>query len=244
MNKYAILLTALFAFFQNALGAEKIRVAAASDLKFAMDEIVAEYKLTNPGSEVDVVAGSSGKFFEQINAGAPFDLFFSADVDFPQKLIKAGIGEDITSYAIGRIVLWSMMYSPKSLKELTQPKYKKIAIANPMHAPYGKRAEEALKNEGVLETIKERLVFGENISQTAQFVESNAADAGVVSLSLVLAPPLKGKGHFILLSEKLHFPLVQTYIILNSKARNFASFIQTEKAKIIIKKYGFDIPKT
>jgi molybdate transport system substrate-binding protein len=224
----------------------QINIAAASDMKFALEELKTKFEETTPNTNVGLTMGSSGKFFEQISNGAPFDLFFSADIEFPKKLKSAGIGSDVISYAFGRIAVWTLKNKAIEITELKNIVYKKIAIANPMHAPYGNRAIEALKKIGIHETIKDRLVLGENVSQAAQFVETGAADAGIVALSLVMAPNLKGKGSFTIISEKLHSPLEQGFILLkkeNTAAVKFMHFMKTEEAKTILAKYGFTIPK-
>jgi molybdate transport system substrate-binding protein len=254
MNKlyFKILLILLFSFviqIENlAFSSEKmqINIAAASDMKFALEELKAKFEETNPNTTVGLTMGSSGKFFEQITNGAPFDLFFSADIEFPKKLKAAGFGTDVTSYAFGRIVVWTLKNKAIDIAELKNSIYKKIAIANPLHAPYGIRAIEALKISGIHDAVKDRLVLGENVSQAAQFVETGAADAGIVALSLVMAPNLKGKGSYTVISEKLHSPLEQGFILLrkeNSAAVKFMNFMKTEKAKMILTKHGFTIPK-
>ena len=234
----------------SAVQAEKITIAAAADLKFAMDELVSDFKKANPGAEVDVVYGSSGNFFSQINQGAPYDLFFSADIMYPQQLVTAGLAaSDAKPYASGRIVLWSgsLDASRMTLESLADPKITRIAIANPQHAPYGKRAQEALQAAGLWDKIQPKLVFGENIAQTAQFVESGNAQVGIIALSLAVNPELASKGGYWLVPEKLHQPLEQAYIITkraenNALARGFADFMDGKPARTIMIKYGFALP--
>ena len=176
---------------ESAAQAEKVTIAAAADLKFAMDELVSDFKNANPGAQVDVVYGSSGNFFGQIRQGAPYDLFFSADIMYPQQLVTAGLAaSEAKPYAYGRIVLWSsnMDASRMTLESLTDPKITRIAIANPQHAPYGKRAQEALQAAGLWDKIQPKLVYGENIAQTAQFAESGNAQVGIIALSLAVNP--------------------------------------------------------
>lgn len=228
-----------------AFGKIKINIAAASDMKFALDELKARFEEINPDIILGITIGSSGKFFEQIKNNAPFDIFFSADIEFPKKLKDAGIGAEVVPYAIGQLVLWSMKDKTIELQELKNPEYKTIAIANPKHAPYGNRAVEALKKIGIYDLLKDRLVLGENISQTAQFVEVGAASAGIVALSIVMAPNLKGKGTYKIIPDKLYPPLVQGFILLkkdNKSALKFTVYMQSEKAKIILTKYGFLSP--
>ncbi|EQA46284.1 molybdate ABC transporter, periplasmic molybdate-binding protein [Leptospira broomii serovar Hurstbridge str. 5399] len=230
--------------------AEKITVAAASDLKFAMDEIVTAFKKANLGSEVDVVYGSSGKFQTQIREGAPFDIYFSADINYPRELEKNGFASsEVVPYAIGRIVLWSANQdaSKMTLNNLLDPKITRIAIANPKHAPYGKRAEEALHSAGLWEKVESKLVFGENIAQTAQFVQTGNAQVGIIALSLAISPELSGKGGYFLIPNNLHQPLEQGFIITkraskNPLAKKFAEYVMEKFARSVMAKYGFALP--
>lgn len=227
-----------------AFGSEQqqVSIAAASDMKFALDELVKTFKDIHSEVKIGITSGSSGKFFEQISHGAPFDLFFSADISLPKKLQTLRLGSEIIPYGVGQIVLWSDQYQISKIEDLKVAKFKKIAIANPTHAPYGARAIEALKKSGLYESIKDRLVFGENVSQAAQFVETGAADVGILALSIVMAPNFKDKGNFKIISKDLYSQMDQGLIILKNKnkaAVEFANFIKSNQAKIILKKYGF-----
>jgi molybdate transport system substrate-binding protein len=230
--------------------AEKITIAAAADLKFAMDEIVDAYKKSNAADQIEVVYGSSGKFNTQIQQGAPFDLFFSADIAFPRELAKNGLAaSEVKPYAVGRIVLWSasMDASKMTLDSLTDPQIARIAIANPQHAPYGKRAEEALRSSGLWEKIESKLVYGENIANTAQFVQTGNAQVGIIALSLALSPELSAKGGYYLIPDKLHAPLEQGFIITkraagNALAKRFAEYMASRPARAVMTKYGFVLP--
>lgn len=230
--------------------AEKITVAAAADLKFAMDEIVAGFQKGKPGNEVQVVYGSSGKFQTQIQQGAPYDLFFSADIAFPRELAKAGMAaSDVRPYAIGRIVIWSADRDATrmTLASLADPKIAKVAIANPKHAPYGKRAEEALRSAGLWDKVQPKLVFGENIAQAAQYVQSGTAQAGIIALSLAVNPELAKKGGYALIPENLHNPLEQGFVITKlgankPLAKQFAEYMEAKQARSIMTKYGFVLP--
>ncbi len=230
----------------------KITIAAAADLKFAMDSIITSYKAQNNGVEIHVIYGSSGKFYQQITNGAPFDIFFSADVDYPNKLKDQGFTSgDIKTYGIGQIVLWSKKTDPdkEQMNTLLDADIKKIAIANPSHAPYGKRAQESLQYYKLYDKIQGKLVLGENISQTAQFVTTGAADIGVVALSLALSPAMKSEGgKYYLIPEQSHTPLEQAYILLkhaagNSTATKFYNFISSPAAIDVLKYYGFSQKK-
>lgn len=230
------------------LRAGGITVAAASDLKFALDGIVAEFQAAHPGDRVEVVYGSSGKFAAQIRNGAPFDLYFSADIAYPRLLEREGLtAGPARAYAFGRLVLWSLGAQPQELRDLAAPAYRRIAIANPLHAPYGARAREALERAGVWAAVEPRLVYGENIAQAAQFVESGAADAGIVALSLVLGPNLRDQGRWILVPEALHSPLEQGYVVLRRAgddplARRFAEHMSGPAARAALERYGFALP--
>ncbi len=230
--------------------AEKITVAAAADLKFAMDEIVTGFKKSHTGAELEVIYGSSGKFHTQIQQGAPYDLFFSADINYPRELAKKGMAaSEVKPYAVGRVVLWSnsLDATKMTLASLTDPKIARIAIANPKHAPYGKRAEEALKASGLWDTLQPKFVFGENIAHTAQFVQTGNAQVGIIALSLALNPELAKKGGYYLIPNKLHNPLEQGYIITKQGAtkplaKQFADYMGSKPARSVMTKYGFVLP--
>lgn len=230
--------------------AEKITIAAAADLKFAMDEIVTAFNRSHTGNEVQIVYGSSGKFHTQIQQGGPYDLYFSADIAYPRELAKQGLAaSDVKSYGVGRIVLWSseMDAAKMTLASLADPKIHRIAIANPKHAPYGKRAEEALRAAGLWDKLQSKLVFGENISQAAQYVQSGNAEVGIIALALVLNPELLKKGGYYLVPENLHHPLEQGFIVTRRGAgkplaRQFAEYMGSKPVRGVMTKYGFALP--
>jgi len=250
MITFRILLAACFLLFTVPAHAEKITVAAAADLKFAMDEIVAGFNKTQPGNEVQVIYGSSGKFFTQVQQGAPYDLFFSADIGYPRELSQKGMAASaVTPYAVGRIVLWSnsLDATKMTLASMADPKITRIAIANPKHAPYGKRAEEALTASGLWDKLQKKLVFGENISHTAQFIQTGNAQAGIIALSLALSPELSKSGRYYLIPENLHKPLEQGFVITKQGsnkplAKQFADYMSSKPARSIMTKYGFVLP--
>ena len=250
MNLITVVLVAFSLFFAPAAHAEKITIAAAADLKFAMDEIVAGFNKNRSGDEVQVVYGSSGKFHTQIQQGAPYDLFFSADIGFPRELARQGqAASEVKPYAVGRIVLWSadMDATKMTLASLTDSKITKIAIANPKHAPYGKRAEEALRSAGLWEKVQAKLVFGENIAQTAHYVQSGNAQVGIIALALVLNPELSKKGGYYLVPDSMHNPLEQGFIITRlgaakPLAKQFAGYMGSKQVRSIMTKYGFVLP--
>jgi molybdate transport system substrate-binding protein len=242
-----ILIAVNSAFPQNS---EKITIAAAADLKYAMDEIITEFKKINPESNVEVVYGSSGKANTQILQGAPFDMFFCADIKYPLDLQKKGMcASEVKTYAWGRIVLWSATIdsSKLSMSILTDSSISRIAIANPIHAPYGERAREALMSLGLWEKVEKKLVYGENIAQAAQFVTSGNAQIGILALSIAMNPELLKKGRYLLIPDSLHAPLEQGYVITkraadNKLARKFADFMEGKLSRTIMKKYGFILP--
>jgi molybdate transport system substrate-binding protein len=253
MKKACILLLTVFILCNLSAQTKqenKILIAAASDLKFALDSIVTIFKKNHDGT-VDVTYGSSGKLFEQISNGAPFHLFFSADINYPKLLKEKGLtSSEIYPYGVGRIVLWSKKIDPQKegIQSLLSPSIKKIAIANPAHAPYGKRAEESMIYYNVLSSVKDKLVLGENISQTAQFVTTGAADIGIVALSLALSPNMKKEGgKYFIIPENSHNPLEQGAIITrfgvgNKLAAEFMDFIKGATANDILSFYGFTRP--
>lgn len=233
--------------------AREIRVAAASDLQFALNDLAAEFE-ERTGNKVIPTYGSSGNFFSQIQNGAPFDLFFSADMDYARKLEASGHAEPATLaiYAIGRIVVWVPANSPVDMAErgwdaLLDPAVQKISIANPQHAPYGRAAVAALKSAGIFEKVQNKLVYGENISQAAQFVESGSAQAGILALSLARSPVLRGKGKSWLVPMGAHPPIEQAAIVLQSSrnkpaARMFLEFVKGQAGRAVLAKYGFTLP--
>jgi molybdate transport system substrate-binding protein len=229
-----------------------VTVAAASDLTYAMKEVAADFE-KSAACSVRVSYGSSGNFETQIENGAPFDVFFSADIEYPRKLEAQGLASPGSTYlyGIGKVILWvrndSKLDVTKGLDALRDPSVKKIAIANPLHAPYGRAAEEALRKAGVYDAIKDRLVLGENISQTAEFAETGNADAGILALSLVLSPALKDKGRYFQIADNLYSPIQQGAVVIRASknpqgAQAFLDFIKTPAETAILERYGFVLP--
>jgi molybdate transport system substrate-binding protein len=229
-----------------------VTVAAASDLTYAMKEVAADFE-KSAACSVRVSYGSSGNFETQIENGAPFDVFFSADIEYPKKLEAQGLASPGSTYlyGIGKVILWvrndSKLDVSKGLDALRDPAVKKIAIANPLHAPYGRAAEEALRKAGVYDAIKDRLVLGENISQTAEFAETGNADAGILALSLVLSPALKDKGRYFQIPDNLYSPIQQGVVVVGASknhqgAQAFLDFIKTPAETAILERYGFVLP--
>jgi molybdate transport system substrate-binding protein len=237
--------------FQTA-EAQGIRVAAAADLQFALDELGAQFK-KQAGRRLNVSYGSSGNFFAQIQNGAPFDVLLSADIEYPRKLEVAGLAEPGTlyEYAVGRIVIWMPAEARADLaklgwKALLEPGVERIAIANPEHAPYGRAAVAALRSAGIYDQLRRRLVYSENIAQAAQFVASGSAQAGILALSLA-SSPLMREGKRWEIPANLHEPIEQGAVILKSAkdkegARAFLAFLKSDAGRKILESYGFTLP--
>jgi molybdate transport system substrate-binding protein len=228
---------------------QEISVAAAADLSFVLHDLAAQFE-KQTGEQVKLSFGSSGNFFAQIQNGAPYDVFFSADIEYPQKLEQAGSAEPGTlfRYATGKLVLWvpngSQIDLGRGLSGLLDGRVKKIAIANPAHAPYGRAAAAALRRENIYDKLASKLVLGENISQTAQFVLTGNADAGIIALSLALSPPMQAKGKYFVIPQQEYPPLEQAAVILRSAknktaAREFLDFLKTPESIALFKRYGF-----
>jgi molybdate transport system substrate-binding protein len=234
--------------------AQEITVAAAADLQFAMQDVAARFQ-KETGKSVKLIYGSSGNFFEQVQNGAPFDMFFSANLDYPKKLEAAGLTApgSYYPYATGKIVIWvpadSKLDLGSGLRALLNPSIKKIAIANPLHAPYGQAAVAAMQKENIYEKVKDKLVLGENISQTATFVVSGSADVGIVALSLALSPNMKDKGRYAEVPAEEYPAIEQACVIVSSSkdketAKQFLSFIKTAAVADTLRRYGFDLAST
>jgi molybdate transport system substrate-binding protein len=231
-----------------------LHVAAAADLKVAFADIVVAFERQNPNVKVEVTYGSSGNFYSQLSSRAPFDLFLSADLDYPRRLVEQGLAAPNSefSYAVGGLVVWVRNASPIAVEKLgiealLDPSVRKIAIANPRHAPYGRAAEAAMKNLRVYENVKDKLVYGENIIQTAQFVQSGAADIGLISHSLAAAAPLRDEGRGWEVPADSHPSLEQGGVILSwaqdrQTAEALRSFILGDSGKEILHRYGFRSP--
>ncbi len=226
-----------------------ISIAAASDLQAVFPDIISRFERTTRAT-ASVSFGSSGNFFAQLQNGAPFDIFFSADGSYPKRLVDAGLADpaSLYVYGVGRIVLWTRHETgidvSRGLTSLKDARIKRVAIANPEHAPYGRAAVAALKSAGVFESVQSRLVLGENISQTAQFVESGNADVGIIALALALGPALRSTGTYFEIPASVHPPIDQTVVILNASrnkvmARQLIAYLKTPTARDLLQRYGF-----
>lgn len=230
-----------------------LTVFCAADLRYAMDEVANAFKKKHPDARVETIYGSSGRAYAQIRNAAPYDLYFSANIEYPERLLQDGHGiGEATLYAIGRVVLWQRkggkLDLSKGMEILRDPSIRRISIANPEHAPYGVAGMEAMKTHGLWKKLQPKLVMGENISQAAHFIASGAADVGIIAYSLALAPEMKHLGEpFELIDAKDHNPLRQGYMITNygakhPRARTFADFVESEEGKEVLKTYGFEVP--
>jgi len=233
--------------------AQELTIAAAADLQFVLPEIVSDFQ-KQTGIAVKTTFGSSGNLSMQIQNGAPFDLLLSADIEYPRRLIamKAADGDSLYEYAEGRLVLWvpngSRLDLSRGLEALKDPAVGKIAIANPAHAPYGRAAVTALQRAGLYDAVAGRIVMGEDIAQAAQFVQSGAADAGLIALSLARAPAAADKGRYVVLPQDLCPPIRQAAVIVSAsphrkEAQKFLEFLKQPATVALMKSYGFSLPR-
>jgi len=229
-----------------------LRIAAASDLQAVFPVLAARFE-RETRHKVDVSFGSSGNFFAQIQNGAPFDVFFSADIAYPRQLqsSRLTVSGTLVEYARGRIVLWARndanLDLSRGLAILTEPRVRRIAIANPEHAPYGRAAVAALQHEQLYERVRSKFVLGENISQAAQFAQSGNADAGLIALSLALAPAMRDVGRYLDIPESFHPPIEQAAVVLSNSrqpdvARQFLRFLRRADSQQTLKDAGFMPP--
>jgi len=235
------------------LSAQGLRIAAASDLQTALPALVAPFEKQS-GQKVTLTFGSSGNFFAQIQNGAPFDVFMSADLNYPQQLEREGQAEpgSLYEYATGHLVLWTRSDSGiniwRGLSVLADSKVKHIAIANPEHSPYGRAAVAALRHEGLYDRVHAKFVLGENISQTAQFAQSGSAEVGVLSLSLAFSPTMKNFGTYVEIPGAWHPAIEQAAIVVASSkqkafARQFLDYLKKPETLRLLQSYGFGVPR-
>ncbi|MGA2631554.1 MAG: molybdate ABC transporter substrate-binding protein [Terriglobia bacterium] len=249
----ALALVATLLVPARAVRGDELLVAAAADLTYAFAEVSTAFE-KHTGHRLRPAFGSSGNFFAQIRNGAPFDVFFSADSDYPRQLEVEGLAEpgSFCRYATGRIVLWvpsdsSLDIERHGLKALLDPLVVKIAIANPQHAPYGRAAVAALRAAGWYEKVEPKLVLGENVSQAAQFVASGNASAGIIALSLALSPAMRARGRYWLIPAEAHPPLDQAAVILKTSphkaaARALLEYLRSAEGRALLQRYGFEEP--
>jgi molybdate transport system substrate-binding protein len=233
--------------------AAPLLVAAASDLAYCIDALAAAFTAQSPGAQVKITTGASGNFFAQIQHGAPYDVFMSADTDYPAGLARLGAadGATLAPYATGRLALWTLdpaLDLTAGLAVLRAPRVTRVAIANPATAPYGRAAQAALERDGLWRAAAPKLVLGENIAQTVQFVQSGNAQLGIVSLASLSAPQLAGVGHHVLLAQAGLAPIAQAAIVTahgaaNPLAGSFVRFLASPAAQAIFARHGFAPPQ-
>ena len=256
MTRRQILRTLVVAASLSAIAAmsaaQNLTIAAASDLQAVLPQVVSQFE-KQTGRTVRVTFGSSGNFFTQIQNGAPFDLFFSADIDYPKKLEAASLAEPGTlyEYATGKIVLWAATGGKidlqLGLQALLDPIVRHIAIANPEHAPYGRAAVAALRSAGLYDRVQAKLVLGENISQAAQFVQSGNAEAGILALSLALSPTMTRAGTYVAIPATSYPPIQQAAVVIKASAnkdaaRDFLRFLKQPDTVAVMRRFGFEVP--
>ncbi|MGP8245928.1 MAG: molybdate ABC transporter substrate-binding protein [Bryobacteraceae bacterium] len=232
-----------------------LSIAAAADLRFAFPALQQRFQSAHPKTTLAPAYGSSGNYYSQIRNGAPFDVFLSADAEYPKRLVEEGsaVADSLFVYGAGRIELWVPAQSPLDLDRLgihalEDPSVQHVAMANPRYAPYGRAAEAALRSLGVYDRIAPKLVIGENVSQTFEFVESGAAEAGLVAESLALAPAMRGKGRSWEIPAGSYAPLEQCGVILarargSRAAAQFRAWMMGPEARAILGQYGLALPR-
>jgi molybdate transport system substrate-binding protein len=231
-----------------------VRVAAAANLKYALENMLDEFARAHSDLELQLIYGSSGNFFAQLQQQAPYDIFLSADTTYPRQLVELQLAsqDDYFLYAVGRLIILvsrdsTLNFEAHGIEALADATVRKIAIANPRLAPYGQAAEEALKNLGIYERVKDRLVLGDNVNQAAQFVDSGAADAGIVALSQAVVPPLRGKLHYWEIPPGAYQPIEQAAVIPNwsgnpEGARRLRSFLTGAEGQRLLQSFGYLSP--
>jgi molybdate transport system substrate-binding protein len=236
-------------------GPPPLRIAVAADLRFAFGDLEQEFQQAHPDVRVEAAFGSSGGFFAQLSNRAPFDMFLSADLDYPRRLTDAGLAfkDSLFVYAIGHLAVWVRKSSALNVEKdgvqvVLDASVRKIAIANPRHAPYGRAAEAALQKLGLYDRVRERLVYGENVAQTAQFVQAGSAEVGIIALSLARSPALAGAGRYQEVPPETYPRLEQGGVILSwardrESADAFRAFLLSGRGRAVLRRYGFFVPE-
>jgi molybdate transport system substrate-binding protein len=234
-------------------GGAQVRVAVAANLKPAFEEVAAAFRAAHPGVAATPTFGSSGNFYAQLANRAPFDVFLSADTQYSEQLAEQKLSGPPFRYAVGRLVVWVPNDSALDLDKLgvkaaADPSVRKVALANPRHAPYGRAAEAALKAAGVYDAVKPKLVAGDNVEQAAQYAHSGAADLGLVPLSLALTPNMARRGRYVLVPAESHPPLEQAGVILDwaqdkSAAEELRDFLLGPHGREILARHGYEAPR-
>lgn len=245
MKRFNIFL--LFALFSISIQAQTVKIAAAANLRFVLEEIKDSYKKVNPRADIVLNFGSTEALYQQIINGADFNLFMAADNEVPAKLKNQGlVSGEVKTYAFGKLVLWSNTVDvSKGLEILTDKSVNHIAIAKPEVAPYGDRAVQCLKYYNLFDKVKDKIVYADNIAQTAQFAQTGNAEIGFLALALALAPEMKGT--YFLLDIKSYKPVEQAMVLIKGweskpEAARLMRFILSDECKPVFRKYGFLIP--
>jgi molybdate transport system substrate-binding protein len=247
----ACLAASIFAALAAGASAQDLRIAAASDLQAALPAIAAQFE-RDTGRHVALTFGSSGNFSTQIEHGAPFDVFMSADMEYPKRLEQGGLTEpgSLYEYATGRLVLWTRNDSGIDLQQglaaLADARVRRIAIANPAHAPYGRAAVAAIRHESLYDRVQSKFVLGENISQAAQFVQSGNAQAALIALAIALSPAMKTSGSYVEVPAAFYPPIEQAAVVVASSkqkalASRFVDSLKQEPAKATLRSFGFAV---
>jgi molybdate transport system substrate-binding protein len=249
--RYGFLTVASLVLAGQFASAQGLTVAAASDLQPALPAIASQFE-KDSGQKVTLTFGSSGNFFTQIQNGAPFDVYLSADIAYPRRLEASGGAErgSLYQYATGRLVLWTRNDSGidvrRGLAVLVDARVRRVAVANPVHAPYGRAAVAALRHEQLYDHVRPKFVLGENISQAAQFAQSGSADVGLLALALALSPTLKNSGTYVDIPASWYPPIEQAAVILASSkqkalARQFIDYLKTPASVRTLQAFGFAV---
>jgi molybdate transport system substrate-binding protein len=230
-----------------SLKAQTVKVAAAANLRYILDEIKVKYSEQNPKANIVLNLSSSGALFQQITNGADFDVYMAADIIYPEKLKSQGIVKgDVKTYAFGKLVIWSNTVDvSKGIEVITTKSVNRIAVAKPETAPYGNRAVECLKYYKLFDSVKDKIVYADNIAQTAQFAQTGNAEIGFIALALALAPGMNGS--YFELDAKSYKPVEQAMVLIkswqsNPEAGKFMNFVLSDECKPIFEKYGFKVP--
>jgi molybdate transport system substrate-binding protein len=235
--------------FSISASSQTVRVAAAGNLRYIINDLKVKYIQSNPKVNIDITLSSSGALTQQIMNGAAYDFFMAADIKFPNKLKEQGYTKgDVKTYAFGKLVLWSNSIDvSRGMNVINDPKIKRIAIAKPEIAPYGERAVQCLKFFNLYESAKNKLVYADNIAQAAQFAETGNAEVAFIAYALLFGPEMKDKGNYYLLDTKSYNPVEQACVLVktrepNPEAEKFMNFILSKECNPIYEKYGFIVP--
>jgi molybdate transport system substrate-binding protein len=246
--KWWMLLSLLVLACQSNKDQEPLRIATAANMQYAT-QVITQVFTEETGIPCEMIVGSSGKLMAQIKAGAPFDIFLSANMKYPEELFQAGFTTTAPNiYAFGKLVLWTTKSGiTPDLGILPDSNIRHIALANPETAPYGTAGLQVMQNAGFYESVKEKLVYGESIAQTSQFIRSGAAEIGFTAKSVMLSGKLADEGSWLMVDEGLYDPIRQGAVMVkkqeaNPAAEQFMRFLQSQRAKDILANFGYETP--